>query len=296
MIERDIKDRVPTYPNRVKMTPVEGMPDTFTMERADEPTVDGTPLGRDTFMSIIQSRLTGRYYEPTVTRVTDASRSGLTVSPIPTSGWVYDTSDRYTATNGAYRVRASSDGNTSANRSADAFTSSGWTSVGGLESWIEIYHSQALRVKKITFTVEMQYTSRLTQMQIQGSTNGTSWQSLGTYTTVTANNEIEYTLTNVGDFNYYRLFFTSNGSNRITVKSFRYSLYDVSIYNNNYSLSNMPAQWTRGQRLMILTPSNVNTLAVSNNTLNGVTINTILQYNRRYELRYNGTAFDAKEV
>lgn len=296
MIEKDIRDRVPTYPNRVKMIPVEGMPDTFTMERADEPLVEGTPLDRDTFMSIIQSRLTGRYYEPTVTRVADASRSGLTVSPIPTSGWVYDTANRLIATNGAYRVEASSDQNTSADRSADVFTSSGWQSVGGLESWIEIYHSQALRVQKIVFTVEMQYTSRLTQMEIQGSTNGTTWQGLGTYFTIATGTAMEYTLTNVGDYNYYRLVFTSNGSNRITVKNFRYSLYDVSIYNNNYSLSNMPAEWTRGQRLLLLTPSNVNTLAVSKNTLNGVTINTILQYNRRYELRYNGTAFDAKEV
>lgn len=295
MIEKDIRDRVPTFPNRVKLTAVPGVADTYTMSRADEPTEEGTPINRALFQSIIQSRLTGRYYEPTISRAADASRSGLTVSPIPTSGWVYETDNQLIATNGAYRVEASSDQNTSADRAAAVFTSSGWQSVGGLESWIEIYHSQALRVKKIVFTVEMQ-NSRLTQMEIQGSTNGTTWQGLGTYTTITTDTAMEYTLTNVGDYNYYRLVFTSDGSNRITVKSFRYSLYDVSIYTNSYALSNMPAQWTKGQRLLILTPVTVNTLAVTNNTLNGVTINTILQNNRRYELRYNGSAFDVKEV
>ena len=296
MIEKDIRDRVPTFPGRILLRPVADQPNYFEFVRADDPTEEGTPLDRATFMSIIQSRLTGRYYEPTVTRRTDASRSGLTVNPIPTSGWVYDASNRYVATNGVYRVTASSDGNTSANRSADVFTSSGWTSVGGLESWIEVYHSQALRVHKIVFTVEMQYTSRLTRLEIQGSTNGTTWQALGTYSAVTTGTAMEYTLTNAGDYSYYRLVFTSDGSNRITVKNFRYSLYDVSVYNNMFNLSNMPAEWTRGQRLLIYTPATVNTLAVTYNALNGVTINTILQNNRRYELRYNGTAFDAKEV
>jgi hypothetical protein len=296
MIEKDIRDRVPTFPNRVKLIAVPGETDTFTMSRADNPTEEGTPIDRALFQSIIQSRLTGRYYEPTVSRAADTSRSGLTVSPIPTSGWVYETGNQLIATSGAYRVEASSDQNTSADRAADAFTSSGWQSVGGLESWIEIYHAQALRVQKIVFTVEMQYSSRLMRMEIQGSTNGSTWQGLGTYTTVTTNTAMEYTLTNVGDYNYYRLVFTSDGSNRITVKSFRYSLYDVSIYTNSYTLSNMPVNWTKGQRLLIYTPATVNTLAVTKNTLNGVTINTILQNNKRYELRYNGSAFDVKEV
>lgn len=204
MVEKDIRDRVPTYPNRVKMTPVEGMANTFIMERADEPLVEGTPLDRDTFLSIIHSRLTGRYYEPTVSRAADTSRSGLTVSPIPTSGWVYETDNQLIATSGAYRVEASSDQNTSADRAADAFTSSGWQSVGGLESWLKIYHSQALKVYKMRFTIEMQYSSRLTSFVIQGSTNGSTWQALGTYTSVTTGVAMDYTLTNIGDYNYYR--------------------------------------------------------------------------------------------
>lgn len=296
MIERDIKDRVPTYAGRVKLTPVDGQPDTYDVERADEPTEEGTPLDKATLDSIIQSRLTGRYYEPTVTRARNSALSGLTVSPIPTSGWIYDTDDRHIARSGQFVVEVSSDGNTDANRADDVFNNSGWESVGGLESWVEIYHAQALKVNKIRFAVEMQYTSRLTQLEIQGSTNGTTWQSLGTYTAVTVDTLMDYTLTNTNDFNYYRLVFTSDGSNRITVSNLSYILYDVSSFTNAYNLAKMPLVWDRGQRLTIYTPTNVNTFAVAENTLNGVKVNTILQSGRRYELRYNGTNFDTKEV
>lgn len=296
MIEFDFKDRVPTHAGRIKLTPVSGQTDLFTMERADEPTVEGTPIDKAAFDSIIQSRLTGRFYDTKVTRSRDAALTGLTASPIPTSGWVYDTDDRLKATSGQYTVKVDSDNNTSANRAADAFNGSGWQSVGGVESWIEVSHTQALKVYKIRFTIEMQAASRLTKLEIQGSTNGTTWQSLGTHTSVTTGTAIEYTLSSVSDYNYYRLVFTSSSSNRITVENLQYTLYDVSSFVNDYTLSGMPLEWHRGQRLTIYTPLDVNTFAVTTNTLNGVKINTILQAYKRYELTYNGTAFDAKGV
>lgn len=296
MIEKNIVDRVPTYAGRIKLTPVSGQPDTFTMTRADEPTVEGTPLDKATFDSIIQSRLTGRFYETKVTRTRNADLTGLTTSPIPTSGWVYDTDNRLIARSGQFVVEVDSDQNTSANRVDDVFNSSGWQSVGGLESWIEIYHTQALKVYKMRFTVALQSSSSFTQLEIQGSTNGTTWQALGTYTSVTTNTAVEYTLSSVSDYNYYRLVFTSDSSNRITVKNLSYTLYDVSSYINEYLLDKMPVTWDRGQRLTIYTPLDTNTFAVASNTLNGVKINTILQAYKRYELTYNGTAFDAKGV
>lgn len=296
MQEVNIKDRVPTFPGRYKLTPVEGQPDFFDLARADEPTEPGTPLDKATLDSIIQSRLTGRFYDTEVTRSRDTALTGLTVSPIPLSGWVYDTDNRLIARSGQYVVEADSDQNTSANRVNDVFKSSGWQSVGGLESWIKIYHSQALKVYKMRFTVVLQSSSSFTQFEIQGSANGTTWQTLGTYTSVTTNTAVEYTLSSVSDYNYYRLVFTSDSSNRITVKDFAYTLYDVSSYTNEYTLVGMPLVWDRGQRLTIYTPLDVNTFAVASNTLNGVKINTILQAYKRYELTYNGTAFDAKGV
>lgn len=45
-----MKDRVPLYPGRVKLTPVSGQENTYDMVRADEPTQEGTPLSKATFL------------------------------------------------------------------------------------------------------------------------------------------------------------------------------------------------------------------------------------------------------
>lgn len=298
MIEKTFENRVPTYPNRVTLTPVAGQTNTYDMVRADEPVKEGTPIDKATFDSIIHSRLTGRYYVPTVVRSVIAGRTGLTVSPIPTAGWVYDTDDRLIARSGLYTVKASSDNNTSANRVADVIDGDGWQSVGGLVSWIEIYHAQVLKVQKIRFAVEMQASSRLTLLEIQGSNNGTTWSTLHTLTSL-ATGEVEYTLTSTGDFNYYRLVFTSSSSNRITVSDLAYTLYNVSTYTNAYTVAKgLPTSWSDGQRLTLFAPASVNTFAVDQNTLNGVDIRTVLQPSKYYELIYisSVSAFIAREM
>ena len=68
MKEVTFLDRVPAYPGRVTLTPVPGQANTYDMARADNPTVAGTPLDKATFDSMVHSRLTGRYYMPTVAR------------------------------------------------------------------------------------------------------------------------------------------------------------------------------------------------------------------------------------
>ena len=42
----EVKDRIPTYPGRVRMTPVPGQADTYDMVRADEPIEPGTPINK----------------------------------------------------------------------------------------------------------------------------------------------------------------------------------------------------------------------------------------------------------
>lgn len=48
----EVKNRMPTYPGRVKMTPVAGAANTFDMVRADEPLEEGTPINAVLFESI----------------------------------------------------------------------------------------------------------------------------------------------------------------------------------------------------------------------------------------------------
>lgn len=85
MIEKTFLNRVPVNPGRVIMTPVPGQANTYDMVRADNPLVAGTPLDKAAIDSIIQSRLTGRYYLPTVSRQTATGLYGIAVNPIPTS-------------------------------------------------------------------------------------------------------------------------------------------------------------------------------------------------------------------
>lgn len=47
-----VVDRVPTYPNRVKITKSNGTSEYVTLERADEPTIEGTPINKALFDSI----------------------------------------------------------------------------------------------------------------------------------------------------------------------------------------------------------------------------------------------------
>lgn len=54
-----MKDRVPLYPGRVKLTPVSGKENTYDMVRADEPTQEGTPLSKATFLKDATAALYG---------------------------------------------------------------------------------------------------------------------------------------------------------------------------------------------------------------------------------------------
>lgn len=47
-----VVDRVPTYPNRIRITREDGSTELVTWERADEPTVEGTPINKALFDSI----------------------------------------------------------------------------------------------------------------------------------------------------------------------------------------------------------------------------------------------------
>ena len=54
-----MQDRVPTYPGRVKLTPVSGQENTYDMVRADEPTQEGTPLNKASLLKDSPAELFG---------------------------------------------------------------------------------------------------------------------------------------------------------------------------------------------------------------------------------------------
>lgn len=294
MIEVDFKDRVPKYPGRVKMTPVPGQMDTFTMERMDEPTQPGTPLDKATFNSFLQSRLTGRFYEPSVSKVIKTKQT-LTTNPIPSQNWVLDSTE-LKGTSGAYTIEAGSVyGSYTPEKAFDGNIGTEYRSNGETNAYLKITFPSAVKVTKFKIAMRASnYTNSVTTA-FQGSNNGTSWSTLFT-TTEKPDAMKEYTLTSSGEYTQYRLQFTAS-STGVNVYSFEVSGYEVTTYRNEFNIQKgVPVTWDKGQIIYIQTPTNANSFSVTENTLNGVGITTILQGNTRYELIYNGTAFEAKGV
>lgn len=82
-----MKDRVPTYPNRVILNPVAGQENTYDIVRADEPQQEGTPLNKATLLDDTTAEKLGLTGDPTVNQ----ALAGILQKPIraklTVSGW-----------------------------------------------------------------------------------------------------------------------------------------------------------------------------------------------------------------
>ena len=296
MKEIDFKDRVPTYPGRIKLLPVEGQPNVFTMERVDDPKVVGTPINKAAFDSIIQSRLTGRFYVPAANPIKATSRT-VKANPIPAASWV-ETNGYKDATSGGYLIEGNSvtNSSTGTSKAFDGDSSTYWSTgyTGGAQ--VVITFSTPLVLKKIKLRIS--HGSEITNFSftISASNNKSNWIELYSGSSIPTT-LTEFTLTTTGEYKYYR-FLTNNGGASVQtfVYDFSISEYEVFNYSVDYVVNTFPTSWTVGQRATIEVPNNVSTIGLTSNTLNGVPVNTILQPSRRYELRYTGSAFTVKEV
>lgn len=294
MKEIDFKDRVPNYPGRVQLTPVAGSSNLYTMKRADGPVEEGTPIDKAMYDSIVQSRLTGRYYQLGIKKKVATSQL-FTVNPIPTSGWVLD-ADKLRAVSGAYTVEASNlyaSGYTP-EKALDGDMGTEYRSDSGGVTF-KLTFPAPIKIKKYKIAMRADNYTQAVTTEFQGSTNGVSWITLFT-TTEKPDDLKEYTLASTGEYSYYRLNFAAPQTG-VNIYQFSISEYEVSTYSNEYTITDgVPAIWHTGQRILIQTPSNADGFAVTANKLNGVNVNTILQPSKRYELTYNGASFNTKEV
>ena len=82
-----MKDRVPTYPNRVILNPVAGQENTYDIVRADEPQQEGTPLNKATLLDDTTAEKLGLTGDPTVNQ----ALAGILQKPIQATlaadGW-----------------------------------------------------------------------------------------------------------------------------------------------------------------------------------------------------------------
>ena len=83
-----MKDRIPKYPGRVTLTPVEGQANTFDMVRADEPEQEGTPLNKTTLLTDETASLFGLGEDATVDDVlTEIPKMVNTAAKIATGSY-----------------------------------------------------------------------------------------------------------------------------------------------------------------------------------------------------------------
>lgn len=288
MKEKNIVDRVPTHAGRIKLTPVAGQTDVFDMVRADEPTVEGTPLDKATLDGISKNRLTGRYYDLTATKYTISSAGGA-FNPLPIS-W-NTTADG--ANSGGYSITGSG-GISSLYRAFDEDLNTYWTA-NAKEPWIQLNIPDSITVTKMKISMA-QPDSWSTTTVIQGQKADGTWVNLSSFS-LPNSNLIEYTLNSPSTYKAYRLKFTIYESAEIRVYEWQISNWSSETYRYDYKLPDnvAPASWEKGQRVTVTVP-NYTIVGVVLNTLNGVNVNTILQPTRKYELVYNGSTFDAKEV
>ena len=82
-----MKDRVPTYPGRVRLIPVAGQENTYDIVRADEPQQEGTPLNKATLLDDTTAEKLGLTGDPTV----NEALAGILQKPIQATltaaGW-----------------------------------------------------------------------------------------------------------------------------------------------------------------------------------------------------------------
>lgn len=304
MIEKEILDRVPLNPGRITLEPVDGMENTFDMKRSDNPSVEGTPINKATLDSIIYSRLTGRYYDLEVASVESSVMTGIKTNPIPTSGWVVVSRgkatngqyiiDAYDSLNETYTPEKASDGNSTTFWAAD--NSYGTTP----EKQWSIHSETPIRVNKVKINMSVLGTTGSVKFKIRGNTNY-NYSRLDLTDSISFSNTNglkEFTIKTPGFYKGYALTFEEFGSGvNVAIYDFQISDYDVTTYKNHFALSKgVPPTWSVGQRIMVKVPDSATTAGAVENTLNGIKINTILQASKRYELIYNGSTFDGKEV
>lgn len=293
MKEVNFLDRVPTYPGRVVLTPVPGQANTFDMVRADAPVVAGTPLDKTTYNSIVHSRLTGRYYIPTVTRQT-VNDQDVTVNPIPRSGWLNAT--KTTANLNGYEIYATAASSQSELITAafDGNPNTFWRGLNNAENYIGFKLPNAVKATKLK--MKFSFTSGdINSVKIQASNNWVDWDDVsGSF--YVGRDTVEQEVYATQPYYYYRVLLDIYLDTGIDCYELELSAYNVATYTNVLVVDEAPAQWTQGQRITIQTPANLVTMGVTSNTLNGFGVRTILQPGRYYNLILEGDVFLAKEV
>lgn len=283
---QQIYDRVPTKPNRKKLTfESDGHVEYVTEEYADEPTIEGIP-----YNGFFASNLQGDLY--TIDRsvlpdsvtlengtvkmnidlpLTSYETGKLIRLRCPTVSGTWDTNITFEQL-GLQSVTASSN-SSEVYRVIDGINSTYWHSDDNTEYqnvWWRMNFKSAIKINKMKIRVTAGGgTTYFASGKIQGSNNGTSWTDL--YTLTASSTVEEITINPTLAYRYYRVLASATSSTRSI------QIYEVQVteYEGNANTLKNPQ--------------------ININTLGDKTINGLLYAGKDYLLRYSGSQWEIAE-
>lgn len=219
------------------------------------------------------------------------------VNPLPTdwiqvvegthyqkNGFVIKASDWYTA--GPSPVKNAFDGNASTQWRASVVSGDVWVS-------FELPEAQVVNTLNIVGALTL---GSATRFIIQGSINGSTWTQLYSTTNVSGEFNVVADLNNETSYKYYRILVTLASGSNLVLKEVKITSIRTTTFSKAYTITTAPLRWENYQRYLLQTPATPDSVGVTANTVFGITVDAILQPDRKYELVYFTNKFYAREV
>lgn len=261
---------------------------------------EGTPLNSKLFESFLEeidqnlkelSRI-DRYNIPTIPGSTGAVEDERNLLE---GTWTPESYGAFTAINGEMEVTVP-DHSTEEHSVVELFSSTGWISDSDRKVEVIIDFSTPRHIKAFEMGLHINNTSYFGTFSISGSNNETAWTTL--YETTTYQSGVtEYNLTRHDNYRYYKLMFSNTTTVRCGIRELKVASYYARA--NKIFFDNNIKEYFENMRFLMAIPENSLThdrVLIDINDLGQKDVNGIINSGKKYELVYNGNAFNAREI
>jgi hypothetical protein len=218
------------------------------------------------------------------------SSQSLIANPIPTSWQQIVAGTEYQS--GNYKIKASAYASGyEVYKAFDGVSGTSWRTPSGTQHTLVLELPEEILIDKVHMQFNIQGTA---EISLQSSSNGTTWTPEADINAQVSYNA-EVVLDNAPRTKYLRILVNASSAVTFTLQSFSIVDYTVYTIGASFTINGLP-KLAHGQMVLVQTDPTHDATGVVSNTVNEITVNSILQANKRYELMYHTTYFTAKEV